>query len=325
MTTLPRRRLGKSELSISTVGFGAWAIGGGGWSYGWGDQDDASSVAAIVHAVSRGVSWLDTAAIYGLGHSEEVIGRALRELPASQRPLVFTKCGLLAPANPHDSPVRNLTPASMRRELEASLRRLGLERIDLYQIHWPDTSTGTAIEDSWGEMARFVDEGKVRAIGVSNFDVTLLERCEAIRHVDSIQPPLSLIERDAGRDVIPWAAQRGTGVLVYSPLQSGILTERFSAERARSLPAEDWRRRSEHFNEPQLSRNVALRDALRPIALRHQSSVSAVAIAWAASFPGVTGAIVGGRSPAQVDGWIAGASLELTPQDRADIAAALKA
>lgn len=323
--TLPHRRLGKSELSISTVGFGAWAIGGSGWSYGWGDQDDASSVAAILHAVSRGVSWLDTAAIYGLGHSEEVVGRALRELPPRERPLLFTKCGLLAPPNPHDMPVRDLTPASMRRELEASLRRLGVERIDLYQIHWPDPSGATAIEDSWGEMARFADEGKVRAIGVSNFDVALLERCEAIRHVDSIQPPLSLIERDAGNDVIPWAAQHGTGVLVYSPLQSGILTERFSAERARSLPADDWRRRSEHFKEPQLSRNVALRDALRPIALRHQSSVSAVAIAWAASFPGVTGAIVGGRSPEQVDGWIAGSSLELTPQDRAEIAAALKA
>jgi aryl-alcohol dehydrogenase-like predicted oxidoreductase len=263
--------------------------------------------------------------VYGLGHSEEVVGRALRELPNSERPLVFTKCGLLSdPASPGDGLRRDLTPASLRRELEASLRRLGVEQIDLYQIHWPDNKTGTPIEDTWGEMARFVDQGKVRAIGVSNFDVALLESCEAVRHVDSVQPPFSLIERDAGRDIIPWAAAHGSGVLVYSPLQSGILTDGFSRERAQGLSPDDWRRRSEHFKEPQLSQNLALRDALRPIARRHDTSVSAVAIAWATSFPGVTGAIVGARSPAQVDGWLAGASLVLTPADRAEIDAALK-
>lgn len=325
MTVLQRRRLGQTDISITSVGFGAWAIGGGGWVYGWGEQDDTTSVAAIVRAVSRGLNWLDTAAIYGLGHSEEVVGRALRELPSRERPLVFTKCGLLPdPASPGDGLRRDLTPASLRRELEASLRRLGVEHIDLYQIHWPDDKTGTPIQDSWGEMARFVEQGKVRAIGVSNFDVALLESCEAVRHVDSVQPPFSLIERDAGRDVIPWAAAHGSAVLVYSPLQSGILTDGFSHERARGLSADDWRRRSEHFNEPKLSQNLALRDALRPIARRHDANVSAVAIAWATSFPGVTGAIVGARSPAQVDGCLAGASLVLTPADREELEAALK-
>jgi aryl-alcohol dehydrogenase-like predicted oxidoreductase len=326
MTVLQRRRLGQSELSITSVGFGAWAIGGGGWVYGWGEQDDATSIAAILRAVSRGLNWLDTAAVYGLGHSEEVVGRALRELPSSERPLVFTKCGLLPdPASPGDGLRRDLTPASLRRELEASLGRLSVEHIDLYQIHWPDDKTGTPIADSWGQMARFVDEGKVRAIGVSNFDVALLESCEAVRHVDSVQPPFSLIERDAGSDVIPWAAAHGSGVLVYSPLQSGILTDGFSHERANGLGADDWRRRSEHFKEPQLSKNLALRDALRPIAQRHDSSVSAVAIAWARTFPGVTGAIVGARNPAQVDGWLAGATLELTAADRTEIDAAIRA
>jgi aryl-alcohol dehydrogenase-like predicted oxidoreductase len=326
MTALHRRRLGQTDISITGVGFGAWAIGGGGWVYSWGEQDDATSVAAIVRAVSRGLNWLDTAAVYGLGHSEEVVGRALRELPSRERPLVFTKCGLLPDAaSPGDGLRRDLTPASLRRELEASLQRLGVEHIDLYQIHWPDDKTGTPIQDSWGEMARFVDEGKVRAIGVSNFDVALLESCEAVRHVDSVQPPFSLIERDAGSDVIPWAAAHGSGVLVYSPLQSGILTDGFSRERAQSLSPDDWRRRSEHFNEPRLSQNLALRDALRPIALRHDTSVSAVAIAWATSFPGVTGAIVGARSPAQVDGWLAGVSLELTAADRAELEAVLRA
>ena len=326
MTALRTRRLGKTDLSLTTVGFGAWAIGGGGWAYGWGNQDDTSSVAAIVRAVSRGLNWLDTAAIYGLGHSELVVGQALREIPSSERPLLFTKCGLLAnPEGPEAMPVRNLTPASIRRELEASLRRLGVDHIDLYQFHWPDNVTGTPVEESWAELGRLLDEGKIRAAGVSNFDVALLERVEAIRHVDSIQPPLSLIERGAGADVFPWAAAHGTGVLVYSPLQSGILTEAFSVERARSLAAEDWRRRSEHFQEPALSRHLALRDALVPIARRHATSVSAVAIAWATSFPGVTAAIVGARNPNQVDGWLDAATLELSSSDLAEIRAALAA
>ena len=320
---LSRRRLGTADLEITTVGFGAWAVGGGGWVYGLGSQDDASSIAAIHRAVDSGVNWIDTAAIYGLGHSEEVVGRALREIPASQRPFVFTKAGLIPNrARPYDEPERNLQPASIGAEVEASLRRLGIERIDLYQCHWPD-ETGTAIEDSWAEMARLADEGKVGAIGVSNFDVDLLERAEGIRHVDSLQPPFSLIERDSGADVIAWAAAHGTGVIVYSPLQSGILTDVFSAERVARMDQDDWRRRSDPFREPNLSRNLALRDALRPVAARHAATVSAVAVAWTIAWPGVTGAIVGARDAAQVEGWIGAGSLRLTAEDLAEISHAL--
>src|SRR5437879_4550579 len=218
------------------------------------------------HAVECGINWIDTAAVYGLGHSEELVGRLLRELPPRERPLVFTKCGLVwDDRNPMKEARRVLAAESIRQEVEASLRRLGVERIDLYQFHWPD-ETGTPIEDSWQAMVRLVEAGKVRAAGVSNFDVALLERAEAIRHVDSLQPPFSLIRRDSGADVIPWAAAHGTGVIVYSPMQSGILTDTFSAERLATMADDDWRRRSEPFLEPNLSRNLALRDALRPIA-----------------------------------------------------------
>jgi aryl-alcohol dehydrogenase-like predicted oxidoreductase len=317
------RPLGTTGLEITTVGFGAWAIGGGGWAFGWGPQDDASSVAAIRHAVDRGVNWVDTAAIYGLGHSEEVVGRALREIPAAERPYVFTKGGMIPDrARPYDEPQRNLQPASIRREVEASLKRLGVERIDLYQFHWPD-AIGTPIEDSWGEITRLVEEGKVRAAGVSNFDVALLERAEKVHHVGSLQPPFSLIRRDSGANVIPWAAAHGTGVIVYSPMQSGILTDTFSAERLATMAGDDWRRRSEPFLEPNLSRNLALRDALRPIARRHDATVSAVAVAWTLAWPGVTGAIVGARDAAQVDGWIGAGTLRLTAEDLAEIADAL--
>jgi aryl-alcohol dehydrogenase-like predicted oxidoreductase len=321
--TLNRRRLGKTDLEITTVGFGAWAIGGGGWAYGWGPQDDAGSIASIRHAVRRGVNWIDTAAIYGLGHSEEIVGRALREIPASERPFVFTKCGMIPNREkPYEEPARNLRPDSIRREVEASLRRLGVERIDLYQFHWPD-GAGTPIEDSWREMERLVDEGKVRAAGVSNFDVALLERAESVRHVDSLQPPFSLVRRDAAADVIPWAAAHETGVIVYSPMQSGLLTDTFSAKRLAAMAGDDWRRRSPQFTEPLLSRNVALRDALWPIANRHGVTVSAIAVAWTLACPGVTGAIVGARSPEQVDGWIAAGSLDLDASDLAEIAAAI--
>jgi aryl-alcohol dehydrogenase-like predicted oxidoreductase len=318
------RRLGTTDLEITTVGFGAWAIGGGGWAYGWGPQDDASSIAAIRHAVSRGINWVDTAAIYGLGHSEEVVGQALREIPAAERPHVFTKCGMIPDrSKPYEEPLRNLQPQSIRHECEASLQRLGVERIDLYQFHWPD-ETGTPIEDSWGEMVRLVEEGKVRAIGVSNFDVPLLERAEAVRHVDSLQPPFSMIHRDAGGDVIPWCAAHGTGVIAYSPMQSGLLTDTFSAARVAAMAEDDWRRRSMWFNEPHLSRNLRLRDALRPIAQRHGTTVSSMAVAWTLAWPGVTGAIVGARDAAQVDGWIGAGSLHLTAEDLAEITEALR-
>jgi aryl-alcohol dehydrogenase-like predicted oxidoreductase len=322
--TLCKRRLGTTDMEITTVGFGAWAIGGGGWAYGWGPQDDAGSIASIRHAVSRGVNWIDTAAIYGLGHSEEVVGRALRGIPASERPMVFTKGGMIPDRDrPYDEPARDLRPETIRREVEASLRRLGVERIDLYQFHWPD-ALGTPVEASWYEMGRLIDEGKVRAAGVSNFDVALLERAESVRHVDSLQPPFSLIRRDAAADLIPWAAAHGTGVIVYSPMQSGLLTDSFSVTRLGAMADDDWRLRSPQFREPLLSRNIALRDSLRPIAKRHGVTVSAVAVAWTLACPGVTGAIVGARSPEQVSGWIAAGVLDLDASDLADIAGAIQ-
>jgi aryl-alcohol dehydrogenase-like predicted oxidoreductase len=314
-----KRRLGTTELEITRIGLGAWAMGGSGWAYGWGPQDDAASIATIVSAVSRGINWIDTAAIYGLGHSEEVVGRALREIPASERPLVFSKCGMVYdPADPEKEPQRNLAPASIRRELEQSLRRLGVAQIDLYQFHWPDAS-GVPVEESWGELGRLMDEGKVRAAGVSNFTVELLERAEAVRHVDCVQPPFSLIRRDAAADVIPWAAAHGSGVIVYSPLQSGILTASFSVARAAALAPDDWRRRSANFQEPKLTANLALRDALVPLAQKRATTVSAIAIAWTTSFPGVTGAIVGARSPEQIDDWIDAAKLQLSPEEMATL------
>src|SRR4029077_12035234 len=280
------RPLGSSGFDITTVGFGSWAIGGGGWAFGWGPQDDAESVATMRHALELGINWIDTAAVYGLGHSEEVVGKLLRELPASQRPLIFTKCGLTWDAkNPMQAAKRILNPEPTRRECEASLRRLGVERIDLYQFHWPD-ETGTPIEDSWATMVKLTEEGKVRAGGVSNFDVNLLERCEKIRHVDSLQPPFSLINRSVAANEIPWCATHNTGVICYSPMQSGLLTDSFSRERIANLAPDDWRRRSAYFQEPNLSRNLALRDSLRPIAQRHNTSVSSVAIAWTLAWPG---------------------------------------
>jgi aryl-alcohol dehydrogenase-like predicted oxidoreductase len=320
---LPKRKLGSSGLEITVVGLGAWAIGGGGWAFGWGPQDDAASLAAMRHAIDIGINWIDTAAAYGLGHSEELVGRFLRELPASDRPLVFTKCGLIWDESDRMAqPRRTLRPDSIRTECEASLRRLSVERIDLYQFHWPD-AIGTPVEDSWGEMVRLMGEGKIRAAGVSNFDVDLLERCEALRHVDSLQPPFSLIRREAAEKRIPWCAERNTGVICYSPMQSGLLTDSFSSERVAKLAAEDWRRRGPEFQEPRLGRNLALRDALRPLARSRHTTVSAIAIAWDLAWPGVSGAIVGARSPEQIDGWIDAATLELSPDDLETIASAL--
>ncbi len=322
---LPKRRLGKSDLEITTVGFGAWAAGGGGWSFSWGPQDDAASIAAIRHALDRGVNWIDTAAVYGLGHSEEVIGKALRDIPAGSRPYVFTKCGLSwDERNPMTLPKRDLRPDVIRRECEASLKRLGVERIDLYQFHWPD-ETGTPVEDSWAVLSRLVDEGKIRAAGVSNFTVPLLEACETLRHVESLQPPFSLVRRDAGGNEIAWCHGHRTGVIVYSPMQAGLLTERFGEARLAAFAEDDWRRRSPEFQPPKLARNLALRDALRPVAARHGVGTGAIAVAWVLSWPGVTGAIVGARSPEQVDGWIGAAGVTLSGADLDEIAAAIEA
>jgi aryl-alcohol dehydrogenase-like predicted oxidoreductase len=323
-TKLPTRQLGTTDMNITRVGFGAWATGGGCWAFSWGPQDDNESIAAINHAVESGVNWIDTAAVYGLGHSEEVVGRALKKLIPSDRPFVFTKCGLVFdPNDPFKEPIHSLHPESIRKECEASLRRLGVERIDLYQFHRPD-ETGVPVESSWRAMVQLVEEGKVRAIGVSNFDVSLLKKCEAIRHVDSLQPPFSLIRRNAAAAEIPWCRAHATGVICYSPMQAGILTDTFSVERIKNMAEDDWRRRSANFQTPQLERNLALRDALIPIARRHNTTVSSVAIAWTLTWPGVTGAIVGARSAEQVDGWIDAATLALTAADLDEIALAIE-
>ena len=322
--TLPTRPLGTSGLTLTTVGFGAWAAGGGGWSFGWGPQDDSASIDAMRHAIAQGVNWIDTAAVYGLGHSEEVVGQFLRTLTAHDRPYVFTKCGLeWDPQDRMKVSRRTLQPDSIRRECEASLRRLGVERIDLYQFHWPDEG-GVPLEDSWDAMSRLVEEGKVRAAGVSNFSVELLERCEARRHVDSLQPPFSMIKREIAGAQLPWCAAHRTGVISYSPMQSGILTDSFSAQRVASLAPDDWRRRGPEFKSPNLERNLVLRDALKPIAARHDTTVSAVAIAWVLTWPGITGAIVGARSAEQVDGWLPAATLTLEAQDLDAITTAIE-
>ncbi len=313
---LRTRGLGTTGLQITTVGLGAWAMGGS-WKYGWGTQDDDASIATIHHAMSLGINWVDTAAIYGLGHSEEVVGRALRALPSSDWPLVFTKCGEIGdPARPYEDPIHSLEPASVRRECEASLRRLGIETIDLFQFHWPDDA-GVPVEDSWGEMGRLVEEGKVRFGGVCNFDVALLERCEAVRHVESLQPPFSAARRESAEELIPWAAAHGTGVICYSPMASGRLTDTFSLDRLDALPDDDWRKR--FLDRDEVIRDLEVRDALRPVAHRHAVSVAAVAANWVTAWPGVTGAIVGARRPEQVDGWIAAATFELTEADLDEI------
>jgi len=322
--TLPTAPLGTTGMRITRVGFGAWAIGGGGWSFAWGSQDDADSIGAIRHAVERGINWIDTAAVYGLGHSEEIVARALRDIPADDRPYVFTKAGLVWDDHNRPAPPRRVgDPLSIRREVEASLRRLDVERIDLYQMHWP-AEDGTLLEDYWGTLLQLKEEGKVRAVGLSNHDVAQLEAAERLGHVDTLQPPFSAIRREVAAAELPWCAAHRTGVIVYSPMQSGLLTGAFTLARAAQLGADDWRSRSPDFRGLGLRRNVALADALRPIAQRHGATVAAVAVAWTLAWPGVTGAIVGARSPDQVDGWIGAASLKLTDTDLDDVATAIK-
>ena len=326
MTSLATRQFGQTDYEISVIGAGSWAIGGAEWKYNWGPQDDATSVRALRHAVELGVNWIDTAAAYGRGHSEEVVGRAIAGIPAAERPYIFTKCGLRwSDADPYGEPVSCLRPYSIRQECDSSLRRLGVDHIDLFQFHWPDGGN-VAVEDSWGEMGRLVEQGKVRAGGVSNFDVALLNRCEKIRHVDSLQSPFSLIDRRAGAELAPWCAENGTALICYSPLQAGLLTDTFSAERLALMDSRDWRRwhiEFPHFTSPALQANLALRDRLRPVAARHDSTVASVALAWLLAWPGVTGAIVGPRSADQVDGWIGAGRLVLTDADLDEIELAL--
>jgi aryl-alcohol dehydrogenase-like predicted oxidoreductase len=317
-----RRRLGSGGPELTVVGFGAWGVGGP-WKFGWGPVDDDESVAAIRHAVESGVNWVDTAAVYGLGHSEEIVGRALAPWRVGEEVYVFTKCGRNWYGK--DGEVENdLRPASIRFECEQSLRRLGVERIDLYQFHWPDPVTGTRVEDSWATMVELVEEGKVRWIGVSNFDVDLLERCEPIRRVDSAQPRLNLLDRSALEDVIPWCDRHGTGVIVYSPLASGLLSGAFDRARIEGLPEDDWRRQAAHFREPQLTANLALVERLQRIADGLGTTLPALAVTWALAQPGVVAAIVGARRPAHVDGWLPAAELDLGDADLAEIEGALE-
>ncbi len=315
------RNLGSQGPGISVLGVGAWAIGGPAGPFNWGPQDDDESTAALHRAFDAGVNWVDTAAIYGLGHSEQVVGQVVRE--RGEGVLVFTKCGRRWDAG-QDSPVTDLRPASIRFELQQSLKRLGRDHVDLYQFHWPDTTTGTPVEESWTTMAELVEEGSVRWAGVSNFTVDLLERCERIRHVDSLQPPLSLLNRGALRDLLPWCEAHGTGVLAYSPLQSGLLTGSFGAARVARLAPDDWRRSSRDFQEPRLAANLALAERLRPVAERHRVEVPAVAVAWVLGQPGVTAAIVGARRPSQLDAWLPAGTLRLGAADLEDVAAAVR-
>ncbi len=324
-TVLPTTQLGSTGMQLTRTGFGAWAIGGGDWAFAWGNQDDAASVAAIRHAVESGINWIDTAAVYGLGHSEEVVATALHGLPEADRPYVFTKGGLVwDPADRSAAPRRAGAPASLRREVEGSLRRLRVERIDLYQMHWP-AEDGTPLEEYWQVFTDLKREGKIRAAGLSNHGVAQLETAGETGAVDAIQPPFNLIHRDAASDVLPWARDHRAGAIVYSPMASGLLTGAFTAGRAALLEPGDWRARHPDFTEPALSANLALARALCPVAERHGVTPAAVAVAWTLAFPGVTGAIVGARSPRQVDGWLPAASLELKEDDLAEIAASVRA
>ena len=315
-------QLGDSSLELSRVGLGGWAIGGGGYRFGWGPQDDEDSIRAMHAAAESGVNWIDTAPVYGRGRSEEVIGRFLRECPEDDRPMVFTKCGIVWDPDDPTKSTRTLHPDSIRTECDNSLRRLGVDCLDLYQFHQPD-QVGTPVEDSWAALLELVDAGKVRAAGVSNFEDDLLESCFLGGRLASVQSPMSLIDRDIGATIVPWAAMRGVGVLVYSPMASGLLTDSFTAERVATLPDDDWRSGDPRFQEPQLGRSLALRDSLSEIAARHGATASAVAVAWTLAWPGVTAAIVGARQPEQVAGWAGAAGLELTGEDLADIEAAV--
>ena len=302
------RRLGSSDMHITRVGLGAWAIGGAGWEWGWGAQDDATSVGAIHRALELGVNWIDTAAAYGLGHSEEIVRRALSSWSGA-RPYVFTKCGLRW--NDRRSVFQDLSGDSVRRECEDSLRRLGVEVIDLYQIHWP-TGDLADIDAAWTAMAELQRAGKVRWVGVCNFDVGQLARAQAIAPVTSLQPPYSLLRREIEAQTLPYCQAQGIGVIVYSPMASGLLSGTMTRERIAALPEDDWRRRDAQFSEPALTRNLALVERLRGVGARCGGvSPGEVAIAWTLRHPGVTGAIVGARSARQIEGTAGAAGLDL--------------
>ncbi len=303
------RTLGNSDLQLTPIGFGAWAIGGGNWEFAWGAQDDKESIGAIHRALDLGVNWIDTAAIYGLGHSEEVVGRALKA--TSHKPYVFTKCSMRWHAD--RSIYRSLRAASLAEEIESSLRRLGVETIDLYQIHWPMPEE--EIEEGWETLAKLREQGKVRWIGVSNFNVEQMKRARKIAPITSLQPPYSMLRRAIEAEILPFAQANNIGVINYSPMVSGLLTGKMTAERVAAMPADDWRRRGIEFNEPRLSRNLKLVELLREIGAGHGVQPGVVAVAWTLRHPAITAAIVGGRSAAQVEGLAPALSFRLGDEE----------
>jgi aryl-alcohol dehydrogenase-like predicted oxidoreductase len=314
----PTRTLGSSGLKLTPIGLGAWAIGGE-WRFGWGPQDDTDSIATIRRAVDLGLNWIDTAAIYGLGHSEEIVGRALRDIPPAARPYVFTKCSLVWDEQGHVTHV--LAAQSIRREIEASLRRLNADRIDLYQIHWPVWPASPpghdpgSIEEAWITLTKLRDEGKVAFIGVSNFDVDRLKRLQRIETPASVQPPYSMLRPEIEQELLPFCLEHNIGVIPYSPMQSGLLSGKMTRERIASLPEGDWRRNNRFYQEPLLSRAFALVERLEKIGGRHGRSAGEVAIAWTLRHPAITATIVGARHPRQIDELIGAATFRLNAQE----------
>ena len=309
------RKLGSSDLDITLIGFGAWAIGGGDWQFGWGSQEDSDSIAAIHRALELGINWIDTAAVYGLGHSEEVVAKALAQW-SGRRPYVFTKCGMVwDDARQVDY---SLKRRSIRQECENSLRRLASDVIDLYQIHWPADDLPET-EEGWSELAKLQQEGKIRWIGVSNFSLEELRRAQAIAPITSLQPPYSLIRREIETDILPWCKEQNVGVIVYSPMASGLLSGAMTRKRAAALPPNDWRSRNPEFQEPKLSKNLELAERLDAVGKRHGRNAGEVAIAWTLRHPAVTGAIVGARNAKQVEGIIGAAEIELSSQEAASL------
>jgi aryl-alcohol dehydrogenase-like predicted oxidoreductase len=307
------RKLGNSDLHLTPLGIGAWAMGGAGWAFSWSHQDDESSISAIHAALDAGMNWIDTAAVYGLGHSEEVVAKALKG--RANRPYVFTKCARIWDENRQIG--KSLKADSIRRELEASLLRLKVDVIDLYQIHWPEPDE--EVEEGWGMLARLKEEGKVRWIGVSNFNLGQLKRAQAISPITSLQPPYSLIRREVEEDILPYCAEQNIGVIAYSPMGSGLLTGTMTRERLANLPEDDWRRRGPQFQEPLVTRNLKIVGKLNEIASRHHRSAGEAAIAWVLRTSVVTGAIVGVRSREQVAGVIGAMDFRLGEEEISEI------
>ena len=310
------RKLGNSDLNITPVGFGAWAVGGGGWEYAWGEQDDKDSIEAIHRALGLGVNWIDTAAVYGLGHSEEVVARALKDWSGA-RPYVFTKCVLTWDSSGKITP--NFSAKSIRQECEDSLRRLQVSVIDLYQMHWPPVDNGPGLEEAWQTVASLQKEGKIRWIGVSNFDAAQIKRAQKIAAVTSLQPPYSMLRRQVEEETLPYCLQQGIGVISYAPMFSGMLTGAMTRERAAALPKDDFRSRNPEFQEPKLSKNLELVEVLKKIGVRHGRNAGQVAIAWVLRNPAITGAIVGARNAKQAEGVFGAADFRLAAEEVAEI------